>query len=216
MGREAGVLLTIDMKQPEPWLVGRVANILRRGGVTILPTDTVYSFACALSNPRAVDRLYEVKGITPAKRLSILVPDIQTASRFTRGITNTMFRTMRRVLPGPYTFIFAASSDVPRVMLKKRRTVGIRLPDSPLTLAIIAELGEPLLATSVRGQRDEFLLDPAAIDDDLGEQVDLIVDGGLLANEPSTVVDLSGPEPVVLRSGRGDISALGFQERERK
>lgn len=204
------MLLPIDMKQPEPWLVGRVANVLRRGGVTVLPTDTVYSLACSLHNPAAVDRLYEVKGITASKRLSILVPDIQTASRFTRGITNTMFRTMRRVLPGPYTFIFAASSEVPRVMLRKRRTVGIRLPDSPVTLAIIAELGEPLLATSVRGQREEFLLDPATIEDDLGDQVDMIVDGGLLANEPSTVVDLSGPEPVVVRTGKGDVDALGL------
>jgi tRNA threonylcarbamoyl adenosine modification protein (Sua5/YciO/YrdC/YwlC family) len=204
------MLLSIDPKQPEPWLVGRVANVLRRGGVAVIPTDTVYSFACALNNAGAVDRLYEVKGITPAKRLSILVPDIATASRFTRGITNTMFRTMRRVLPGPYTFIFAASTEVPRVMLRKRRTVGIRLPDSPIVLAVLAELGEPLLTTSVRGQRDEFLLDPATIDDDLGGQVDMVVDGGLLSNEPSTVVDLSGPETVIVREGKGDIAALGL------
>jgi tRNA threonylcarbamoyl adenosine modification protein (Sua5/YciO/YrdC/YwlC family) len=204
------VLLTIDIKQPEPWLVGRVANILKRGGVAVLPTDTVYSFVCALHNSVAVDRLYEVKGITPSKQLSILVPDIQTASRFTRGITNRTFRTMRRVLPGPYTFIFAASGEVPRVMLRKRRTVGIRVPDSPITQGVIAELGEPLLATSVRGQRDEFLLNPATIDDDLGDQVDLIVDGGSLTNEPSTVVDLSGPEPVIVRAGKGDVAALGL------
>jgi tRNA threonylcarbamoyl adenosine modification protein (Sua5/YciO/YrdC/YwlC family) len=204
------VLLTIDPKQPEPWLIGRVVNVLRRGGLAVLPTDTVYSFACALHNEAAVDNLYAVKGITPAKRLSILVPDIATASRFTRGITNTMFRTMRRVLPGPYTFIFAASTEVPRVMLRKRRTIGIRLPDSPIVLAVLAELGEPLITTSVRGGRDEFLLDPAQIEDDLGDQVAIVVDGGLLANEPSTVVDLSGPEPVVVRTGKGDVDALGL------
>lgn len=204
------MLLTIDPKQPEPWLVGRVANVLRRGGVVVIPTDTVYSIACPLNNEAAVDRLYEVKGITPSKHLSILVPDIATASRFTRGITNTMFRTMRRVLPGPYTFIFLASTEVPRVMLRKRRTVGIRLPDSPIVMAILEELGEPLLTTSVRDRSDEFLLDPALVEDDLGDQVDLVVDGGLLDKEPSTVVDLSGPEPVVVRAGKGDVAALGL------
>ncbi len=204
------MLLTIDPKQPEPWLVGRVANILKRGGLAVLPTDTVYSFACAVYNEAAVDLLYNVKGITPARRLSILVPDIATASRFTRGISNSMFRTMRRVLPGPYTFIFPASTEVPRVMLRKRRTIGIRLPDSPIALGVLGELGEPLLATSVRGGRDEFLLDPALIDDELGDQVDMVVGGGLLTNEPSTVIDLSGPEPVVVRVGKGDVAALGL------
>lgn len=204
------MLLNIDPVQPESWLVGRVVNTLRRSGVVVIPTDTVYALACALNDPQAVERLYEVKGITPSKRLSILVPDIATASRFTRGITNSVFRAMRRVLPGPYTFIFAASSETPRIMLRKRRTVGIRLPDNPIALAILAEFGEPLLTTSVRGSQDEFLVDPATIDDDLGSQVELVVGGGPLGNEPSTIVDLSGPEPVIVRKGKGDPDALGM------
>lgn len=204
------MLLNIDPDQPQPWLVGRVVNTLRRSGIVVIPTDTVYAFACALNDPQAVERLYEVKGITPAKRLSILVPDIATASRYTRGITNSVFRAMRRVLPGPFTFIFAASTDTPRIMLRKRRTVGIRLPDNAIALAILAEFGEPLLTTSVRGAQDEFVVDPANIDDELGSQVDMVVGGGLLANEPSTVVDLSGPEPVIVRKGKGDPEALGL------
>lgn len=204
------MLLNIDPVQPEPWLVGRVVNTLRRSGVVVIPTDTVYALACALSDPHAVERLYEVKGITPSKRLSILVPDIATASRFTRGITNSVFRAMRRVLPGPYTFIFAASTETPRIMLRKRRTVGIRFPDNPIALAILAAFGEPLLTTSVRGSQDEFLVDPATIDDDLGSQVELVVGGGPLATEPSTIVDLSGPEPVIVRKGKGDPDALGL------
>lgn len=204
------MLIPIHPEQPQPWLIGRVASVLKRGGVVVLPTDTVYSFACVLDDESAVKRLYEVKGITPARRLSILVPDIATASRFTRGISNTVFRAMRRVLPGPYTFIFAAGGEAPRIMLRKRRTVGIRLPDCRITQAVLDELGAPLLATSVRGPHEEFLLDPAVIDDDVGRDVDLVVDGGLLANEPSTVVDLSGTEPVIVRVGKGDVTALGL------
>lgn len=202
------MLLAIDPREPEPWLVGRAAAVLRRGEVIVIPTDTVYAFACALDNSDAVERLYELKGITPAKRLSILVSDIATASRYARGLSNPVFRMMRRVLPGPYTFIFQASSEVPRIMLRKRRTVGLRLPDCPIALALLAELGTPLLTTSVRNARQELLLDPAEIAENLAGQLELVVDGGLLTNEPSTVVDLSGPEPVLLRKGKGDVDAL--------
>ena len=202
------MLLAIDRTEPEPWLIARVAQILRRGGVAVIPTDTVYALVCLLGDDDAVRQLYEVKHIAPAKRLSLLVGDIATASRYTRGIANPVFRAMRRVLPGPYTFIFQASPDIPRVMLHKRRTVGIRIPDSPIALALLAELGETLLSTSVRNGADEWLLDPAEIADELAGQVSVVVDAGLLAAEPSTVVDLSGVEPVLLRRGKGDVAAL--------
>ena len=204
------MLLTIDPVEPQPWLIGRAAQVLRRGGLAVLPTDTVYSIACRLADAAAIERLYEVKRIEPAKRLSILVGDIAEASRFTRGIPNPVFRAMRRVLPGPYTFIFQASSEVPRTMLHKRRTVGLRIPDAPIVLALLTELGEPLLATSVRNDRDEWVLDPAAIEAELDGLVDLVVDGGLLAAEPSTVIDLSGKEPRLVRTGKGDPSDLGL------
>lgn len=202
------MLLPIDPGEPESWLIGRVASVIRKGGLVVLPTDTVYALTCAFDNEPAIERLYAVKRIAPAKRLSILVPDIATAARLTRGISNSVFRTMRRVLPGPYTFIFQASSEVPRTMLRKRRTVGIRIPASPIALAVLAELGSPLLATSVRNSADEWLLDPVTIEEELRGSVDLVVDGGLLAAEPSTVVDLSGDEPVLVREGKGDVAQL--------
>ena len=202
------MLLTIDPVEPEPWLIGRVTATLRRGGLVVLPTDTVYALACPLSSETAIERLYDVKRLPPTKRLSILVPDIASASRFARGIPNQVYRVMRRVLPGPYTFIFQSSNEVPRIMLHKRRTVGLRIPDSPITLAVLADLGEPLLSTSVRNDADEWLLDPTTIEQELRGAVDLVVDGGRLAAEPSTVVDLTGDRPALVRRGKGDVAAL--------
>ncbi len=204
------MLLTIQPDEPEEWLIARVANVVRRGGVVVLPTDTVYAFACAAGNAGAVERLYHVKGITPAKPLSLLVGDLATASRFADGIPNPVFRMMRRVLPGPYTFIFKASKEVPRVMLRKRRTVGIRLVDCPIVTALLSALGEPLISTSVRNARDEWIIDPATIDDVVGREVDLVVDGGLLLDEPSTIVDLSADAPLVVREGKSDVAALNL------
>jgi len=206
------VLLTIDPVEPEPWLIARVAQALRRGGVVVVPTDTVYAIVCALDHPDAIERLYGVKGITSAKRLSLLVADLSTATRFAKGITNPVFRMMRRVLPGPYTFILPATSEAPRIMLHKRRTVGIRLPDCPIVTALLAEADGALLATSVRNASEEYLLDPAEIEAALHGQVDLVVDGGMLLNEPSTVVDLSEREPALVRRGKGDPDALGLFE----
>jgi len=202
------VLLTIDPHEPEPWLIARVVQVLRRGGLAVVPTDTVYSIVCLLDDGEAVARLYEAKGASPAKRLSLLVPDIASAAAYTRGIPNQFFRMMRRVLPGPYTFIFQASSEVPRIMLHKRRTVGLRVPDSAIVQALLAELGTPLLATSVRNLADEWVLDPVTIEREVGAAVDVVVDGGPLAAEPSTVIDLSGERPLLVREGKGQTDVL--------
>lgn len=204
------MMLTIDPGEPEEWLIGRVAHMLRRGGLVVLPTDTVYAFACVAFNPAAVERLYRVKGLKPAKHLSLLVADIASAARFARNISNPVFRMMRRVLPGPYTFIFEATGEVPRVMLRKRRTVGIRLADCPILQAIIAKVEEPLICSSALNAEDEWLIDPATIEDRVGGEVDFVVDGGLLLNEVSTIVDFSGDTPVVVREGKGDVAALGL------
>jgi len=202
------VLLAIDPAEPEPWLIGRVTATLRRGGLVVLPTDTVYALTCPLSSETAIERLYDVKRLPPTRRLSILIPDIATASRYARGISNPVYRAMRRTLPGPYTFIFQSSNEVPRIMLHKRRTVGLRIPDSPIALAVLADFGEPLLSTSVRNDADEWVVDPATIEEELRGHVDLVIDGGRLAAEPSTVVDLTGDQPLLVREGKGDVAAL--------
>jgi tRNA threonylcarbamoyl adenosine modification protein (Sua5/YciO/YrdC/YwlC family) len=202
------VFLSIDPAVPQPWLVARVAEVLRRGGVAVLPTDTVYGIACSVAQPEAIKRIYALKGLDPRKPLSLLLPDVGEVARWARAVTTPAYRLMKRVLPGPYTFILPASSEVPRIMLRTRKTVGIRVPDNPIVRAVLRELGSPLLTTSVRTDDDEFVNDPFALEERLGGVVDVVVDGGPLLEEPSTVVDLSGREPVLVRAGKGEVGAL--------
>lgn len=202
------MLLTIDPREPEPWLVARAAQVLKRGGVAVLPTDTVYGIACAITHPAAIERIYGLKQLDPKKPLALLLSDVGDVGRFARGVSTPAYRLLRRVLPGPYTFIFQATPAVPKIMLRKRKTIGIRVPDSAVTLAILAEVGEPLLSTSVRDVADEFVNDPEEIEGSYGDRIDLVVDGGPLAPTPSTVVDLSTGEAVLVREGKGDIGVL--------
>ena len=202
------MIVEIDPSSPEPWLVARAAEVLRRGGVAVIPTDTVYGLACCISHDKAIKRIYDLKDMDPKKPLAILVADMTTVGRYARGVTTPYFRLMKRVLPGPYTFIFEASSEVPKIMLRKRRTIGIRMPDSAITLALLEALDEPLLTTSVRTPDDQWVIEPVEVETNLDDRVDVVVDGGPLVASPSTVVDLSGSEPVLLREGKGDVDTL--------
>lgn len=202
------MLIEIDPVEPESWLIARCADVLRRGGVAVLPTDTVYGLACSLSRPEAVKKIYQLKELDPKKELALLVPDLQTAGRFARGITTPIYRMMKRVLPGPYTFIFTSSPEVPKIMLRKRKTIGIRVPANAVVMAILAELDEPLITTSARTPEDAFISDPLTIDDIYGDRVELVIDGGPLDPEPSTVVSLIDGEPELIRAGKGDVGPL--------
>ncbi|MCU0305663.1 MAG: L-threonylcarbamoyladenylate synthase [Thermoanaerobaculales bacterium] len=206
------MIIEIDPASPEPWLVARAAETLRRGGVAIIPTDTVYGLACGISHGRAIERIYSLKEMDPKKPLSLLVGDMTEVGTYARGVTTPYFRLMKRVLPGPYTFIFEASPEVPKIMLRKRRTIGLRMPDHPITLALLAALDEPLLTTSVRTPDDHWVIDPIEIESAYDQRVDLVVDGGPLVATPSTVVDLSGDLPVLVREGKGDVAALELFE----
>ena len=202
------MIVEIDPESPESWLVARAAEVLRKGGVGIIPTDTVYGLACGIGHPKAIRRIYELKDMDPKKPLAILVGDMTTVGTYAKGVTTPYFRMLKRVLPGPYTFIFEATSEVPKIMLRKRRTIGIRMPDNPITLALLEELDEPLLTTSVRTPDDQWVIEPVEVEATLDHRVDVVVDGGPLVLTPSTVVDLSGAEPELLREGKGDVSAL--------
>jgi len=202
------LIVEIDPEEPESWLIGQVANVLRRGGIVVTPTDTVYGLTCCIDQPDAINRVYALKEMDPKKPLAMLVPDMPTIGRFAKGVSTPAFRVMKRVLPGPYTFIFEASPEVPKIMLRKRRTIGVRMPEHPVSLALLAELGEPLLSTSIRNPDDDFVNDPVEIDATYGNRIDIVIDSGPLLPIPSTVVDLSGGEPVLLREGKGDVESL--------
>jgi tRNA threonylcarbamoyl adenosine modification protein (Sua5/YciO/YrdC/YwlC family) len=202
------MLVEIDPTSPEPWLVARAADVLRRGGVAIIPTDTVYGLACGIGQTKAINRIYALKEMDPKKPLAILVRDMTTVGLYARGVTTPYFRLMKRVLPGPYTFIFEATAEVPKIMLRKRRTIGVRMPDHPITLALLEALDEPLLTTSVRTPDDHWVINPVEVESTFDDRVDVVVDGGPLVAQPSTVVDLSGDHPVLVREGKGDVDAL--------
>ena len=202
------MILEIDPVEPEPWLLPRAAQVLRDGGVVVMPTDTVYGLTCGINHHDAIKRIYKLKDMDPKKPLSILVGDMSAVGKYAKGVSTPAFRILKRVLPGPFTFIFVASAEVPKIMLRKRRTIGIRMPDNPIALALLAEMGEPLLSSSIRDPEQLFVNDPEEIEKSLGNHVDMVIDGGILTPTPSTVVDLSGPEPVLLRDGKGDVETL--------
>lgn len=206
------MLLPIDPEIPEHWLVAQVVQVLRKGGVVVLPTDTVYGVTCRVADTRAIERVYGLKEMDPKKPLAMLCPDMATIGQYTRSLPTTVFRLMKRAFPGPYTFILEASRDVPKIMLRKRKTIGIRMPDNPIALAVLEALGEPLLSTSIRNPDDQILNDPEEIDLRYGNRIDLVVDGGPLLPIPSTVVDFTEREPVLVREGRGDVALLELFE----
>jgi tRNA threonylcarbamoyl adenosine modification protein (Sua5/YciO/YrdC/YwlC family) len=202
------MILEIDPVEPEPWLLARAVQVLRHGGIVVMPTDTVYGLTCGITHHEAIRRIYKLKDMDPKKPLSVLVDDMSMVGRYAKGVSTPAYRLLKRVLPGPYTFIFQASPEVPKIMLRKRRTIGIRMPDNPIALALLQEMGEPLLNSSIRDPEHDFVNDPDEIERSLENDVELVIDGGILLPVPSTVVDLSGDEPVLIREGRGDVATL--------
>lgn len=188
--------------------MAEVVKALRKGSLVVVPTDTVYGVACDVTNEAAAEKLYRIKGMSHKKLLSILCCDLEMSAQYTKGIPNTLFKILRRKLPGPYTFILPASKEVPRVMRKDRKTVGIRIPACPITLAIVEQLGNPLLTTSLSVAPGQWLLDPEVIEEETRGEVDLVIDGGVLFPEPSTVIDFTGSEPELVREGKGPVDFL--------
>jgi tRNA threonylcarbamoyl adenosine modification protein (Sua5/YciO/YrdC/YwlC family) len=172
------------------------------GGVIVYPTDTIYGLGCDITQKHAVERIIRIKGRDPKKPMSFVCSDLTHISRYAL-VTNVAYRVLKRFLPGPYTFILEASREVPKILLTKQKTVGIRIPDHPVTIELVKLLGNPLLSTSCNPSGEAPLGNPDDIERVLGSRVDFILDSGTLSNEPSTVVSLVGDKIEVLREGAG-------------
>ena len=193
-------------ENPNPKEIDRVVDLLRDGGVIIYPTDTVYGLGCDISRSKAIDRVAQIKGINPEKtRFSFIVYDLSHLSDYTKPIDNQIYKLMKRNLPGPFTFILEANNNVPRILQSKKKTVGIRIPDNPIIREIVRVLGNPILTTSVHSGDEilDYTTDPELIHEEMGNLVDMVIDGGFGNNVPSTVVDCTGSEVQVVREGLG-------------
>jgi len=205
------MLLRINPNNIQTDDIYRVVNILKDNGVIIYPTDSVYAMACSLNSPKGIEKLSKLKKTTPDKlNLSLICSDLSHLSEYTKPIPNTVFRIMKKALPGPYTFILAASGEVPKLFLKQnKKTIGIRVPDNAICSEIVKLLGCPLVSTSLHNLEDEvveYFTEPDMIYQYYSETVDAVVDGGYGNIYPTTVIDFTGEEPEVIREGLGSLA----------
>ncbi|NQT49515.1 threonylcarbamoyl-AMP synthase [Candidatus Kuenenbacteria bacterium] len=199
------MLIEINNQTPEYPKIKQAVDLIKNNcGVIVYPTDTIYGFGCDIFCKEAVNRIYKIKKKKPTG-FSFICPDLKEISKY--AIVSTYaYKTMKRLLPGPYTFIFKATKLVPNELIPNKKTVAIRIPDNPVCLELVKQLGNPIVTTSVNVFKQPHFSDPLEIEKQFGDQVDLIIDAGTLINEPSSVVDLSGDEPIVIREGKGDVS----------
>ena len=201
------MLLTIHPQDPQDRLIKKVAEVLRAGGVIIYPTDTVYGFGCDIFQPKAIERICRIKGIDPQKaNLSFVCSDLSDLSKYDKSISTPQYRFIKNYIPGPFTFILPASKEVPKILKSKKDTIGLRVPNHRITHAIAAELGHPILSSSLPGDMVEEYTDPEYIHEKFEKLVDLVIDGGIGGMEYSTIFDMTEEEPVVTRQGIGVIN----------
>lgn len=198
------MLLTINPDNPQDRLIQRVADTLKQGGIIAYPTDTHYGIGCDIMNKKAIQRIYQLRQRNRNKPFSFICSGLKHISRYAK-VSNYAYKTMKRLLPGPYTFILAGSKLVPKIMLTRRKTAGIRVPDSRICLALVEALGNPVLSTSAKTPEGVLFEDPSLIHDHLGNQIDIIVDGGPVPGTPSSVISLIDDIPEVIRVGRGNV-----------
>ncbi len=200
-------LIKLYEENPQESKLDHVVDVLRGGGVVIYPTDTVYGIGCDFSNSKAVQRICQIKDTTP-KSLSFICYDLSEISEYTRGLSTPVFKLMKKALPGPFTFILNANSQVPKVLNAKKKTVGIRIPDNNIPRMLVQKLGNPIITTSLKDDDQilEYSTDPELIFEKYRNEVDLVIDGGYGGNVASTIIDCSDDEFEVVREGLGDIN----------
>lgn len=199
--------IKIYPENPNPKAVQKVVEVLKRGGLVIYPTDTVYGLGCDITNIKALERIAQIKGVKLEKsNFSFVCEDLSNLSDYVKQIDTSTFKILKRALPGPYTFILPGSKSLPNPF-KKRKTVGIRVPDNSISLALVSALGNPIVSTSIRDEDDiiEYTTDPELILEKWDNLVDMVIDGGYGGNEASTIIDLSDESPKVVREGKGSL-----------
>ncbi len=205
------MLIEIHPDNPQPRLIKQVVECLNDGGIIIYPTDTIYGIGCALNNNDGIEKICRIKGVKPEKAtFSFLFSDISSLAHYTQPASNQVFKLMRRTLPGPYTYILNASSNIPKIFRGKKKTVGIRIPNNPICTEIINALEAPLLNTSVHADDTiiEYFTDPFEIHERYEKLVDIVIDGGTGGNKPSTIIDCTEGYPELVREGVGETDSI--------
>ncbi|KAB2845508.1 MAG: threonylcarbamoyl-AMP synthase [Melioribacteraceae bacterium] len=192
---------------PQLRYINKAVEVLKNGGVIIYPTDTVYGLGCDIFNRDAVERIYMIKNEAGTKLFSFLCPDLKDISKYAK-VSDFAYKTMKKLMPGPFTCVLPASREVPKKLWTKRKSVGIRVPDNEIARTLAKELGNPIISTSVTTRKGELLYNPEEIRYILNTQVDLMLSVGVLSSETSTIVDLTGDEAEIIREGKGDINLL--------
>ena len=199
------LLIRIHPVNPQERLIKQVVEQLEKGAVIIYPTDTIYALGCSIFQPKAVERIARIKQVDVTRaRFSFVCNDLSDLSIYARQMDTPAFRLLKQHLPGPYTFILNASKQVPKILQNKKSTIGLRIPDNKIAMAIVERLGHPLLSTTLPGEMVEDYTDPELMYENFDKLVDIVVDGGIGGMEVSTMVDLTGDEPELIRQGKGE------------
>jgi tRNA threonylcarbamoyl adenosine modification protein (Sua5/YciO/YrdC/YwlC family) len=201
------MLININQQNPQQRLILKVVDILKNGGVVVYPTDTYYGIGCDIMNKKAIERIYQIKNRNKSKPFSFICSDLKNISLYAK-VSNYAYKTMKRLLPGPYTFILEGSKLVPKIMLTKRKTAGIRVPDNPICLNLVKELGNPVITTSATMPDGTIFHDASLIHEYFGTRVDVVVDGSIVPGQPSSVILLINDIPEVIRKGLGDVTVF--------
>ena len=198
------MLISIHPDNPQTRQLSMVKDCLESGGIIAYPTDTIYGLGCDIFHPEAIEKICAIKKVNPEKaNLSFICADLSDLSLYAKAIDNSLFRIMKKALPGPYTFILPASKQVPKILQSKKKTIGLRIPDNNIALSIIKTLGRPILSASFPGENIEDYTNPEIIYEHWGNRVDMVIDGGIGGIVPSTVVDCTTNEYTVIRQGAG-------------
>ena len=201
------MLIKINSRNPQARLITKVVEILKKGGIIAYPTDTYYGIGCDIMNKKAIEKIYQLKQRNRIKPFSFICSGLKNISDYAK-VSNYAYKTMKRLLPGPYTFVLEGSKLVPKIMLTKRKTAGIRVPDHPICLELVETLGNPVITTSATMPDGTIFFDPSLIHDFFHPRIDVVIDGGPVPGHPSSVISLINDMPEVLRKGRGDITVF--------